>query len=192
MNTTDRYTLITGGSQGIGKALAQACAKRGMHLLIVALDNEHLHNTVNELQVDFPNIQVHSLGIDLSKKEAAKEVFEWCQSNDYQLNVLINNAGFGRSGWFEKIPMETYRTMIQLNNQALFEMCYHFLPMLKNNQPSHIMNMSSLEAYLPTPYKAAYTATKHFCICLLLSFKRGTQTIQCECKCALPRLYSDE
>lgn len=171
MNTTDRFTLITGGSQGIGKALAMACAKRGMNLLIIALDNEHLQNAVSEIKTAYPGIQVHCLGMNLAHKEAAREVFEWCQSNNYQVNILINNAGFGRSGWFEKMPLEMYRTMIQLNNQTLFELCYHFIPLLKQNQPAHILNMSSLEAYLPIPYKAAYTATKHFVFAYSLALR---------------------
>jgi len=165
------YTLITGGSQGIGKALAMACARRDMNLLIVALDNEHLTETVNEIQEQFDHLDVDCLGIDLSQKDAARQVFEWCRLKGYQINMLINNAGFGRSGWFEKMPLEMYRTMIQLNNQALFEMCYHFMPMLKENQPAHVMNMSSLEAYLPTPYKAAYTATKHFVFAYSLALR---------------------
>lgn len=171
MTSSKYFTLITGGSQGIGKALAIECAKRGMNLLIVALENDHLESTVQEIRSKFNYIKVHELGIDLSRKEAAQEVLSWCQSNGYQVNVLINNAGFGRSGWFEKMPLGMYRTMIQLNNQALFELCYHFLPILKQNKPAHIMNMSSLEAYLPTPYKAAYTATKHFVFAYSLALR---------------------
>jgi short-subunit dehydrogenase len=171
MNDTKKYTLITGGSQGIGKAMAKACAKRGMNLLLVALDNGHLLNTVAEFKTTFPNILIDSLGLDLSKENAAQEVFEWCRSKDYHVNILINNAGFGRSGWFEKMPLDMYRTMIRLNNQTLFELCYLFIPMLKQNAPAHIMNMSSLEAYLPTPYKAAYTATKHFVFAYSLALR---------------------
>ncbi|MEL7120395.1 MAG: SDR family NAD(P)-dependent oxidoreductase [Bacteroidota bacterium] len=165
------YTLVTGGSQGIGKALALECASRGMNLIIVALENEHLTNTTQEIAQQYPNLKIDKLGIDLSKENAALEVFEWCKSKQYEVNVLINNAGFGRSGWFEQLPLAMYQTMIRLNNQALFEMCYHFMPMLKANTPAHIMNMSSLEAYLPTPYKAAYTATKHFVFAYSLALK---------------------
>jgi short-subunit dehydrogenase len=171
MTDTKKYTLITGGSQGIGKAMATACAKRGMNLLIVALDNEHLLNSVAAFKATYPNISIDSLGIDLSAENAAQEVFDWCLSKGYQVNMLINNAGFGRSGWFEKMPLDMYRTMIRLNNQTLFELCYLMIPMLKQNSPAHIMNMSSLEAYLPTPYKAAYTATKHFVFAYSLALR---------------------
>jgi short-subunit dehydrogenase len=171
MKKTVYYTLITGGSEGIGNALAMNCAKRGLNLLIIALDNEHLLNAVEEIRNANEQIQVAYLGIDLSQKGAAQKVFQWCKDNDYQVNMLINNAGFGRSGWFEKMPLEVYQAMIQLNNQALFELCYHFIPELKKNQPAHIMNMSSLEAYLPLPYKAAYTATKHFVFAYSLALR---------------------
>ncbi len=169
--TINFFALVTGGSQGIGKALSLECAKRGMNVLIVALDNEYLQATRKEIESAHPNISVDVFGIDLSRPDAAREVYDWCLANDYRVNMLINNAGFGRSGWFEKMPLETYRTMIQVNNQALFELCYHFMPMLKEHQPAHIMNMSSLEAYLPTPYKAAYTATKHFVFAYSLALR---------------------
>lgn len=164
------YTLITGGSQGIGRALSMECAKRKQNLLIVALPDEHLEKTVAEVQEKY-QVEAYAYGIDLSKEDAAKEVFEWCTTKGFEVNILINNAGFGRSGWFEKISMDTYRTMINVNNQALFEFCYAFMPMLKANKPAHIMNMSSLEAYLPTPYKAAYTATKHFVYAFSLALR---------------------
>ncbi len=172
MNQSSHYfTLITGGSQGIGKALSQECARRGMNVLIVALDNTHLQATREEIASAYPNISVDAFGIDLSRPNAAWEVHDWCLSNDYRINMLINNAGFGRSGWFEEMPLETYHTMIQVNNKALFELCYHFVPMLKEHSPAHILNMSSLEAYLPTPYKAAYTATKHFVFAYSLALR---------------------
>lgn len=164
------FTLITGGSQGIGKALARECAKRKMNLLIIALPDEHLETTAQQIRDEF-KVEVATLGMDLSQQGAAKKTLEWCQENNYQVNMLINNAGFGRSGWLEKLPLNTYRRMIGVNNQALFEFCYEFLPMLKANKTAYILNMSSLEAYLPTPYKAVYTATKHFVFAFSLALK---------------------
>jgi short-subunit dehydrogenase len=155
------YTLITGGSQGIGLALARECARRGRPVLIVALDEPELYQTAEDIHEAF-GVPAHALGLDLTQPDAAGRVWDWCEQNGYEIDCLINNAGFGRSGLFEQLPLEEYRRMLALNNWALFEMTYRFIPMLLGRPGARIMNMSSLEAYLPTPYKAAYSGVKHF------------------------------
>lgn len=155
------YTLITGSSQGIGRALAEECAARGMNLLLVALDNPFLSQTVQELREQY-KVEVKALGIDLTNKGAARQIYDWTLENGYLVDVLINNAGFGRSGLFEKIDLQEYLAMMQLNNQVLVELTYHFLPSLQQLPRAHILNMSSMEATLPLPYKSVYTGTKNF------------------------------
>lgn len=155
------YTLITGGSQGIGLAMAKECARRGMNLLLVALDEPMLHEVVRNLRKEY-DVLVDCYGIDLTKENAPQTVYEWCVESRYRVNILINNAGFGRSGIFHTRNLEEYRAMMRLNNQALVEMTYHFLPMLQQSPDWHLLNMSSMEANLPIPYKAVYTGSKHF------------------------------
>lgn len=162
MSTTKEYfTLITGSSAGIGRAMAEECARRGHNILLVALQEPALHATAQHLHSQF-GVMVDCLGIDLTDEHAPQQVLSWCRSNDYQVNILINNAGFGRGGLFEDIPLEEYFAMLRLNNQATIGLTHLFIPELKRHAPSHILNTSSMEATLALPYKAAYTGTKHF------------------------------
>lgn len=155
------YALITGSSSGIGRAMAEECAGRGRHLLLVALEEPALHETARSIREQY-GVKVHCLGIDLTEETAPRQVLDWCRENEFRVNVLINNAGFGRGGLFEHTPLEEYFTMLKLNNQAAIGLTYLFIPELRRHAPSHILNTSSMEATLALPYKAAYTGTKHF------------------------------
>ena len=155
------YTLITGSSQGIGRAMAEECARRGMPVILVALDNQHLHDTAAYLRTTY-EVAVHILGIDLTEPAAPRQVWEWCQQQRFRVVHLINNAGFGRNGVFEQLPQEEYASMMRLNNHVMVELTHLFLPQLKQQPQARIMNMSSIEFVLPNPYKAVYAGTKNF------------------------------
>lgn len=158
---TKQYALITGASHGIGKELARQCAIKGFNLLLVALPDNLLEDTAAELR-EKHNVSVESFGVDLTIEGAAEKVHTWFQELDVPLNFLINNAGFGTSGWFESKPIEVYRKMIRLNNEALMAVTHCFLPELKKQKKSHILNLGSMESFLPLPYKAVYAGTKQF------------------------------
>lgn len=161
VSSSDSFTLITGASHGIGKAMAMECARRGMNLLLVALPDALLDETVSSIKEKF-SVKVKGFGIDLSREESPEKVFEFTRKENIRINILINNAGFGAGGYFRNSPLEKYQTMIRLNNSALIALTYLFLDDLKSIPGSHILNMSSMEATLPLPYKATYTGTKNF------------------------------
>jgi short-subunit dehydrogenase len=170
------YTLITGGSQGIGRAMAEECARRGLPLLLVALDNELLPQTAAQLRQTY-DITVDTLGIDLTAEGAARQVYDWCREKGYTVDHLINNAGFGRGGLFENHDLQEYIAMIRLNNEALVSLTYHFLPMLRTRPRARILNMSSMEATLPLPYKTVYTGTKNFVYAFSLALREELKPI---------------
>jgi len=155
------FTLITGASHGIGKALAFECARRGMNLLLVALPDPQLDDAAKNIRNAF-KVEVVDFGIDLSSEEAPKKIFDFTRERNIRINVLLNNAGIGAGGYFSNTPLEKYYSMIRLNNSALIGITYFFLDDLKSFPDSHIMNISSMEATLPLPYKSTYTATKNF------------------------------
>lgn len=161
MNTNNEYALITGASLGIGKEIAFELSRRNINTLLVALDNPDLY-TVRDQIAEKYQTRVDAFGVDLTNHEAADQIYDWCRKNNYIVKILINNAGFGEGGYFEKIPLKRYCDMIDLNNKAYIAMIHRFLPDMKNMGGSHIMNTSSMEAVLPLPYKAVYTGTKNF------------------------------
>lgn len=165
-----QYTLITGASMGIGRALAEECAQRGRNVLMVALDGPELHTAASEIRQKY-GVETHPLGIDLTTVDAPLKVYTWCQENGYIVDMLINNAGFGLGDILDLVPIGVYQKMLRLNNQVMFELTYHFLPHLKQLDKAYILNTSSMEGLMPMPFKAAYTATKHFVTAFSLSLR---------------------
>lgn len=156
------YALVTGGSQGIGLELAKAIASRGANILLVALPGPELEIAKTEIKTAYPHLEVDTFGVDLTQEDAPKQVHEWAISGDRKIRILVNNAGFGTSGVMDTKPLGMYMTMMQLNNQAMAAITYHFMPQLRESGGGHVLNMSSMEATVPLPYKAIYAATKAF------------------------------
>ncbi len=172
------YTLITGASLGIGRAFAYECARRGMNLFLVALPDENLVATEKELKNKF-DVKIQTLGIDLTRDEAAEYIYKYALSHGIDVNILINNAGMGTSGLFEDSNTAFNLKMVKLNIQSTISVTRHFIKQLKENTPSYVLNVSSLEAALPIPYKAVYTGTKNFIYSFSLALKeelRGSGT----------------
>jgi len=164
------YTLITGASMGIGRAFAFECASRGMNLILVALPDIFLDETKNQLLSCY-DVSTVVFGVDLVQSEAVERLFAFCKENEFRINILINNAGMGTGGRFETIPLERYQAILDLNNRVLIQMTHFFLPIIKREAKGYILNMSSLEATLPLPYKAVYTASKSFVYAFSLALR---------------------
>ncbi|HXL58280.1 MAG TPA: SDR family NAD(P)-dependent oxidoreductase, partial [Chitinophagaceae bacterium] len=108
------YALITGTSKGIGKAIAYNLAARKINLLLIARSE----NLLNEISVDLANkygIEVKYFCVDLANENAAEIIFARVIKNNIQINILINNAGYGLSGSFEKYTALQHAEMMHVN-----------------------------------------------------------------------------
>ncbi len=162
------YTLITGSSQGIGKAYAMEFAKRGHNILLVALPEPKLDETHEEIQEKF-NVKVDSLPIDLSESDAPQKVYDWCKAKKYTVDILVNNAGLAGVAVFDQSTLEYSDIRIQVNVRAMVLLCRLFIPDLKKLPKAYILNTGSLSAYYSIPYKSVYAASKAF----VLSFSKA-------------------
>lgn len=162
------YTLITGASSGIGKALALECAVKGMNLLLVALPGNDLLELKEEVQLNY-GVRCYVFGIDLSKPCASEKVYYWIKENNYPVNVLINNVGIGSKGRFDTVSPDFYAAQINLNILTTCLLTRLLIPMLKQNKPSHILNLGSMGGFFIIPDKTVYSATKAF----VYSFSRS-------------------
>jgi len=179
------YTLITGASAGIGKAMAKECAERKMNLVLVALPGPELAEYAAHLELTY-NIKVFYFLIDLSHKNAAKQLFEWCVSKRLSVNVLINNAGVGHVGSFEESTVDFYQNMMQLNMQTLVTLTQLFIPELKRHSTSYILNVGSASALYPVPYKCVYSATKSFVLYFSKALRAELKNTQVIVSCVCP------
>src|ERR1700709_88974 len=105
------YALVTGASKGIGKCLAEGLAARGYNVLLVARSEQLLRELSATLQGRY-RIQAAYLPLDLAEPGAPDKVYNWCQSNGYDVKVLINNAGYGIGGALDKSPVQDTLAMM--------------------------------------------------------------------------------
>lgn len=162
------YALITGASKGIGKAIAFELAAKGYNLLLVARSEDLLRQTGDEIKSRHA-VQVRHFAIDLSAHDAAQAIFQFAQQHALAVSILVNNAGYGLSGPFESYSLEQHLNMMQVNCTSVVQLTHLFLPQLKQQPGSHILNISSSAAYQAVPYLSVYAASKSF----VLSFSRG-------------------
>ena len=157
MNTT----LITGASSGIGEAFARKIAARGRNVLLVARSEDKLIALCNELG-RLTSIRAQYLALDLTKSAARAQLFEETEKRGLEIDMLINNAGFGSMGDFVRLPLERELEMIELNISAVVELTHRFLPPMRERQRGTIINVASTAGFQPVPYMATYAATKAF------------------------------
>jgi short-subunit dehydrogenase len=162
------YALITGASKGIGRAIARELAGRGFNVLLVARSEDLLQQLATEISSRY-KVQTDYLALDLSTAEAPQNVYDWCRARGYEVIALVNNAGYGLSGAFEKYGLTDHLNMMQLNMSTLVGMTRLFLPELKKHKRAYILNIASSAAYQAVPKLTLYAATKAF----VLAFSRG-------------------
>ena len=156
-----KTALITGASSGIGLELAKLHARHQGDLVLVARSEETLLRLKEELESKH-KINVMVIAKDLTKAEAASEIFEATQKAGISVNYLINNAGFGGLGKFHERDWEMDKSMIQLNVMALTQLTRLYLPEMVRRNEGRILNVSSTAALMPGPLQAVYYATKAF------------------------------
>jgi short-subunit dehydrogenase len=162
------YALITGASKGIGKAIAFELARRKYAVILVAR-NESLLQEIATTIHNQCSVEVAYIAIDLTQKDAPEKVLKYCNDNNYKINVLINNAGYGLSGAIDKYDLLQHIDMMQLNMNVPVTLTYLLLPQLKLQQAAYILNVASGASYQAVPGLNIYAASKAF----ILSFSRG-------------------
>ncbi|SDW12221.1 hypothetical protein SAMN05444411_101109 [Lutibacter oricola] len=157
----NKAALITGASSGIGKELAIIHAKKGGDLILVARREDKLNELKQEIEQKF-NVNVEVIAKDLSNLKAPQEVYNEVKQKGFQIEYLINNAGFGALGKFHELSLERQVSMINLNITALTILTRLFLPEFVKRNNGKILNTSSTASFMPGPLQAVYFATKAY------------------------------
>ncbi len=156
-----KTALITGASSGIGLELAKIFASKGTNLIIVSRNVIELSKLKSEL-IEKNKIYVEEIVKDLSVPGSAKQVFDEVKSLSFDVDYLINNAGFGDYGLFYKSDWTKQERMINLNMLTLTQLTHLFLPGMIKRKSGRIMNVASTAAFQPGPLMSVYYASKAY------------------------------
>lgn len=161
--TDDRsYTLITGGSAGIGFELAKCFAKDGNNLIIVGRDRDKLDKAKEDLKIY--NVKIEVLEIDLSVEKACEKVFDFVDKKNLSVDCLVNNAGVGSFGYFHEIGMTKELDLIQVNIKVVTELTKWFLRRMIESEHGAIINIASTAAFTSGPKMGVYYASKAYVV----------------------------
>jgi uncharacterized protein len=151
-----KVALITGASAGLGVEFARQLSKRGHRLVLAARRKDRLDELARELG------NARTVAIDLSKANAAAKLVADVEAAGEQIDVLVNNAGFGLIGRFAELDARRLRQMIDLNVGTLTDLCRAVAPVMVARKSGAILNVASTAAFQPGPNMAVYFATKAF------------------------------
>jgi short-subunit dehydrogenase len=155
------YALVTGASSGIGLELARVLAREGYPLVLVARRTEPMHALAEQLS------QAHGtscvvVGADLGVPEGVATLVREVTERQLEIQVLVNNAGFGLAGGFTALPAEQQLQMIDLNIRSLTALTHAFLPGMVARGHGYVLQVASGAAFQPGPFMAVYYASKAY------------------------------
>lgn len=160
--------LITGASTGIGASLAQLYAQDGYQLILVARSKDKLDELAAQFKKSY-HTQTIVIEMDLQKSHAAEHLKERVEAERLEVDILINNAGYGLFGEFADADLEQQTGMIDLNVRTLTRLSRLFLPEMLHRKKGVILNVASVAAFQPGPLMAVYYASKAY----VLSFSEA-------------------
>lgn len=151
--------LITGASSGLGIEFAQQLAARGVNLIISARRVDRLNELATRLQREH-QVEVRVVPADLASPVSLAKLIDSVAGT--QIDILINNAGFGQIGTFADADSRGIEDQLRVNVLALTSLTRHFLPDMKKRGSGAIVNLASTAAYQPVPNMAVYAASKAY------------------------------
>ena len=167
MKTFSGKTALVTTWPGIGKVFAESLAKRGANLVLVARSQGRLDQLAATLRASGGKVDV--VAADLSSPGAAARVHAETTRLGLEVDLLVNNAGFGKWGAFLDFDAPTYVEMMHLNMDAVVELCHAYLPSMTRRRDCAILNVGSTGSFISLPWTAVDAATKAF----VLSFSEA-------------------
>jgi hypothetical protein len=159
MTKNNKYALVTGSSKGFGKLLALELSRRKINVILVALPGENIEETAAKCKQYGVDTQTYEA--DLTNRDELLKMTTWVNDN-FNINILINNAGTGGTQTFHKSDLQYIENLIQINVTATSIITHQLLPNLLKQEQSYILNVSSMASFSPIGYKTVYSATKRY------------------------------
>lgn len=155
-----KKVLITGASAGIGYALSKELAKRGSEVIVTARRRDRLEALAKK--IEDTGGKIHIFVEDLSLPESGKKLYDQIESAGLNVDILINNAGYGRWGELTSHKRDDYSKMLQLNVTTLTELCHLYIPDMLRQGGGGIINVGSMASLSPIPYASVYSSSKAY------------------------------
>jgi len=175
--------LITGASSGMGREMAIYLSELGYDLILVARDKEKLLELQKKIKTNTKIVVA-----DLSDESKLKDIYILCKNDN--IDVLINNAGFGLFGSFDETDLKTEMDMIDVNIKAVHTLTKYFLKEMIKKDSGYILNVSSAASFSSGPLMATYYATKGYVTKLTLAIyeelRRKKSNVHISCLCPGP------
>ena len=156
-----KWAVITGASAGIGKAFAQELAAGGTNLVLTARRSDRLEEIAKKLAAKH-QVRAEVCVADLTEPGAPKKIFDFTKSKGIEVELLINNAGFGSYGEFAKDDPQRLLEMVQLNCSAVVHLTRLYLPDMIARKRGDVLIVASTASFQGVPYISTYAATKAF------------------------------
>jgi short-subunit dehydrogenase len=153
--------LITGASSGIGAELARGLAERGLGVTLTARREERLRDLADEL-VEAHGVHAEVVAADVSDEAGRAHLQAEIADRGLDVEVLVNNAGFGSGGAFVELDGEREASMVRTNVEAVVALCAAYVPGMTGRGRGAVLNVASLIAFQPVPFQATYGASKAF------------------------------
>lgn len=156
-----KWALVTGASAGIGRELARQLAAAGANLVLTARRGDRLAQLSLELTAKY-KVRIETFPADLARTDTPRELFRFTQQKQIPVEILVNNAGFGKYGEFFRVDSQRLQEMLQVNVAAVVSLTHLYLPGMAERRSGYVLIVSSAAAYQAVPYISTYAATKAF------------------------------
>jgi NAD(P)-dependent dehydrogenase (short-subunit alcohol dehydrogenase family) len=159
MELKGKVAVVTGGTKGIGRAIAETLVKAGVNVCISARKEDEIEQAVGELG-ELGDVQVTGVVCDVRNYDEVKSMLEHAQNELGGVDVLVNNAGIGKFQTVEEMSPEDFEAILETNLFGVFYCCHEAIPRMKTRGGGYIINISSLAGTNAHPRLAAYNASK--------------------------------
>src|SRR5262245_13532289 len=162
MEIKGKVVVVTGASSGIGEATARQFGKEGARVVLAARRIDRLEALAQEIAAMKTGAETLVVQADLSKLEDIQSLIKQALDKFGRIDVLVNNAGFGRLDWLENLdPVKDIQSQFDVNVMGVIQTTRHALPVMIKQRSGHIINMCSMAGLVATPTYTIYAACKH-------------------------------
>jgi uncharacterized protein len=156
-----KWALVTGASAGIGVALANELAAGGTNLVLTARRQDRLEELAHSLEAKY-KIKTAVLAADLADPSGPEKIYEFTREQKIEIELLVNNAGFGAYGEVHTVDARRLLDMVQVNCSAVVYLTRLFVPQMVERRSGDVLILASVASFQAVPYISTYAATKAF------------------------------